>query len=274
MRRALLLIVAANWAGRVRAVPTFEQLYKKHYATQAVSCLLCHQGGAGGKLNDYGRDFFKAGAGLKGLTAIEGRDSDGDGVKNLDEIRAGSNAGDPASTPKNIGGWLKGAKLEDTVPLEDLQGLYPKAARFEIQEVTLTAADRDAIAKAAGAPLAPEEQLTTLYFPVDASTTPPSRVGVVMFGAVPYEYGILLAGLALAPSGQVSQAWSNYFTPMGREKLKDLAQQIVGKTSESPLTVGKDLTVTGSRDHRKLAAAAARAFKKNLLLIARVLAAH
>lgn len=83
-----------------------------------------------------------------------------------------------------------------------------------------------------------------------------------------------MAGLALAPSGQVTQAWSNYFTPMGREKLKDLAQQIVGKTSESPLTIGKDLMIKGSKDHKKLAAAAALSFKKNLLLIARVLAAH
>jgi hypothetical protein len=262
------------WASQALAVPTFEQLYKKKYATQAVSCLLCHQGGAGGKLNDYGRDFFKAGAGLRGLAAIEQRDSDGDGVKNLVEIRAGSNAGDPASTPTRIGGWLKGAKLEDTVPLEDLQGLFPKASRFEMQEVTLSDQDRDAIAKAAGAPLEPEEQVTTLYFPVNTAATPPVRTGVALFGAVPYQDGILMAGMALAPTGEVTQAWANFFLPTGREALKDVAKQVVGKTSDSPLMAGKDLAFKGSLDHQKLAAACALAFRKNLLLIARVLSAH
>ncbi len=272
MRTTLALLCSLGLAGRALAVPTFEQLYKKQYATQAVSCLLCHTGGAGGKLNDYGRDFFKAGAGLRGLAAVEGRDSDGDGVKNIDEIRAGSNAGDPASTPKRIGEWLKGAKPEDTVPLEDLHGLFPKAARFEIREVALSDADRAAIAAAAGAPLAPEEALTTLYFPVDASTTPPQRVGVVIFGAVPYGEGILMPGLSLAPSGQVLEAWANYYLPTGREPLKDLARQMPGQTADSPLVAGKDLVIKGPKDHQRLAAAAAQAFRKQLLLISRVLA--
>jgi hypothetical protein len=274
MRRMVALLVVMAWSGRAVAVPTFEQLYKKKYATQAVSCLLCHQGGAGGKLNDYGRDFFKAGAGLRGLAAVEGRDSDGDGVRNIDEIRAGSNAGDPASTPKKPGNWLMGTKLEDTVPLEDLQGLFPRAGRFEFQEVALTDADREAITRAAAAPLEPEELLTTLYFPVDTAATPPARTGVAMFGAVPYGEGILMAGMALAPSGQVTQAWANYFTPTGREALKDLARQVVGKSAESPLQGGKDLVFKGSKEHKKLSAAAALAFKKNLLIVTRALSAH
>ena len=44
-------------------------------------------------------------------------------------------------TPKKVGSWLAGARLEDTVPLEDLQGLFPRAGRFEFQEVALTEAD-------------------------------------------------------------------------------------------------------------------------------------
>lgn len=267
----MLLLLSVT--GQALAVPTFAQLYKKKYATPTVSCLLCHQGGAGGKLNDYGRDYFKAGAGLRGFAAVEGRDSDGDRVSNLDEIRAGANAGDPASTPKRIGKWLTSAKLAETVPIEDLQGLFPRAKRFELQEVALSEADQAAIAKAAGAALEPEEALTTLYFPVDTSVTPPQRTGVATFGAVPFGEGILLTGLALAPSGQVTHAWANFFLPTGRERLKDVAKQIVGKTSESPLTIGQDLTAEGSAEHRKLAAVCALAFKKELLLITRVLAA-
>lgn len=51
--------------------------------------------------NPYGTDLAKTIAGRKGATpdfaAVEGLDSDGDGAKNLDEIRKGTNPGDPKS---------------------------------------------------------------------------------------------------------------------------------------------------------------------------------
>ena len=51
------------------------------------SCLTCHTQLSGGKeyLNPYGTDLSAAGT---DFAAIEGKDSDGDGVTNIDEIKA------------------------------------------------------------------------------------------------------------------------------------------------------------------------------------------
>ena len=59
------------------------------------SCLTCHQSQAASKenLNPYGTDF--AGANHD-FGAIEGKDSDGDGVTNIDEIKKGTFPGNPA----------------------------------------------------------------------------------------------------------------------------------------------------------------------------------
>jgi hypothetical protein len=60
------------------------------------SCLTCHTQQQGGKenLNPYGTDFGAAG---HDFAAIEPKDSDGDGVSNIDEIKKETFPGDPAS---------------------------------------------------------------------------------------------------------------------------------------------------------------------------------
>ncbi len=64
------------------------------YGGKLDSCLTCHQSQAAAKenLNPYGTDF--AGANHD-FAAIEGKDSDGDGVTNVDEIKKGTFPGDP-----------------------------------------------------------------------------------------------------------------------------------------------------------------------------------
>jgi methylmalonyl-CoA mutase cobalamin-binding domain/chain len=63
-----------------------------------AACSVCHVGVKGGKLNPYGTDMKEALAGSKKLTPevlkkIEAKDSDGDGMKNIDEIKADRNPG-------------------------------------------------------------------------------------------------------------------------------------------------------------------------------------
>ena len=60
------------------------------------SCLTCHTQQAGGSenLNPYGTDFGTAG---HDFAAIEPKDSDGDGVTNIDEIKKETFPGDPNS---------------------------------------------------------------------------------------------------------------------------------------------------------------------------------
>jgi hypothetical protein len=66
-----------------------------------AKCATCHVGMTK-KLNPYGESLKAAMGGLKKLTPeamakVEGLDSDGDGAKNSDEIKAGTLPGDPKS---------------------------------------------------------------------------------------------------------------------------------------------------------------------------------
>jgi hypothetical protein len=80
------------------SVPEYLSQFNDKYGTSGGkldSCLTCHQSQAAGKdnLNPYGTDF--AGANHD-FAVIEGKDSDGDGVTNLDEINKGTFPGNPS----------------------------------------------------------------------------------------------------------------------------------------------------------------------------------
>ena len=79
------------------SVPDYLSQFNAKYGTSGGkldSCLTCHQSQAASKenLNPYGTDF--AGANHD-FGAIEAKDSDGDGVTNLDEIKAETFPGNP-----------------------------------------------------------------------------------------------------------------------------------------------------------------------------------
>lgn len=72
--------------------------FKADSPAGTARCMLCHVGKMGGKLNPYGTDLKTALKGSKTLTApilhsLDAKDSDGDGVKNGDELKAGRNPG-------------------------------------------------------------------------------------------------------------------------------------------------------------------------------------
>jgi predicted CXXCH cytochrome family protein len=103
---ALLLGATPAWA-------TVDNLksYKAAYPgkePKAYSCKACHEGAIGKKdnLNAYGAALqkFKVDVGSKKLTvedyqAFDAADEDGDGATNLQELEAGTDVSDPASTP-------------------------------------------------------------------------------------------------------------------------------------------------------------------------------
>jgi hypothetical protein len=101
----LLLACASAFAvGLKEYVPVFESKYKISKASELrkADCRVCHTSQEGEKVNPYGKDLRKAmkAAGVRKLTAeilakVEGADSDGDGMKNLDEIEADRNPGVP-----------------------------------------------------------------------------------------------------------------------------------------------------------------------------------
>lgn len=113
-------------------VQAFAAVYPKTVGTRLDDCQTCHRGGASGTdsgrefspcsychllvfpnpkyasgvpksyedtLNAYGREYKNAGRNAAAIRIIAGRDSDGDGASNEDEISAFRYPGDPASRP-------------------------------------------------------------------------------------------------------------------------------------------------------------------------------
>ena len=85
-----------------QSTPELQSQFNAKYqmrGSKLDSCLTCHTQQAGGKenLNPYGTDLSAA---QGDFAAIEPKDSDGDGVTNIDEIKAEAFPGDPADKPK------------------------------------------------------------------------------------------------------------------------------------------------------------------------------
>lgn len=100
------IVLLFGSAAQLPALPdyltTFTRLYspKTDTALAKAKCLLCHATNQGGKQNPYAGDFAKQPTrDTAAFKAIEKLDSDKDGYSNLDEIKAGTLPGDPASTP-------------------------------------------------------------------------------------------------------------------------------------------------------------------------------
>ncbi len=98
-----------TWAvAKPQDLALLKQLYAPKEGTDLAkaNCLACHSKMPPTKtdLNPYGKDLQKAAAGRpvdeKAFRAIEKLDSDGDGISNLDELKAGTLPGDPKSKPK------------------------------------------------------------------------------------------------------------------------------------------------------------------------------
>jgi hypothetical protein len=81
--------------------PEYLSSFNARYKTTGSrldSCTTCHASSSPSRdnLNPYGSDF---GAANHDFGAIEGKDSDGDGFSNIDEINTGTFPGDPNENP-------------------------------------------------------------------------------------------------------------------------------------------------------------------------------
>lgn len=110
MRNLIAIFLVALIAVSALALSGYLKVFSKTYEIKKGSvldkakCLVCHTDKAGKKVNRYGADLQKAlrAAGTKTLSEkilsqVENLDSDGDGVKNLEEIKADTLPGDPKS---------------------------------------------------------------------------------------------------------------------------------------------------------------------------------
>ena len=96
---AISAVGFAVWSPMAQSTPEYMSQFNAKYQMRGGkldSCLTCHTQQQGGKenLNPYGTDF---GAANHDFAAIEPKDSDGDGVTNIDEIKKETFPGDPNS---------------------------------------------------------------------------------------------------------------------------------------------------------------------------------
>lgn len=104
MKRIVTLCALVGITAVAMALATFNTVFESTYSVAKTSnlgkakCAVCHVKVTGGKLNPYGKDVKVALGSSKKLTgamlhSIDGKDSDGDGMKNKAEIDADRNPG-------------------------------------------------------------------------------------------------------------------------------------------------------------------------------------
>lgn len=103
MKRTLTILAFCGMFAFATATVAVQSSFWKKYDIKPTSklakekCLVCHTKASGGSLNKFGLDLKAAKVGGKVTDAsfdkIATKDSDGDGKKNIDEIKADSNPG-------------------------------------------------------------------------------------------------------------------------------------------------------------------------------------
>ena len=101
--RVLASLFALGFAGTLLATMDDQKAFVAKYPDAKAKlgkCSTCHTKPMPKKddadLNTYGKDLKETGKPID-FAKVEAKDSDGDGVKNADEIKAGTNPGDAAS---------------------------------------------------------------------------------------------------------------------------------------------------------------------------------
>ncbi len=221
------------------ALPSYKRLWEKKYG-YATSCTLCHSKGGGSQLNAYGEDFQRFGMTPAAFLTIEKRDSDKDGITNIDEITGKSNPGDSASTAKNPGDWLSRIE-ESSLPTAELKKIFPGTQKFSVLEGTLFPEQSKEVEKDLNKKLADSDSVPTFYFAVKDQAGTATRVGVALFSTPSVSPEKLIVGVGVDLSGKIKNV------VLIKNKLsKDLGGQIFlnqfkDKTYESPLQINKDI---------------------------------
>lgn len=222
----------------VWALPSFARLYHAKYGYK-VSCYLCHQTGGGSAINDYGKDFKRAGLGFGAYARIEDRDSDGDAFANLREILAKSNSGDPRSTPESPGDWLE--RIEESfIPKEQLVQLFPGAAFYTLLEGTLKDKQVAAIEQALGRSLGPEDKVPTFYFAFTGTREQPQRIGLAIFGSPKGLDGQMMIGIGISLKGLVTKVVIYKNDKDKKVFTEAFLEQFIGKTMRENFKAGED----------------------------------
>ncbi|MFZ5471555.1 MAG: hypothetical protein ACOZIN_19185 [Myxococcota bacterium] len=240
------------------ALPAYSRLYQAKYGYR-ISCSLCHSAGGGSAINDYGRDYLRAGANLPAFARIEQKDSDGDRIANLEEITKRSNAGDDRSTPATIGDWLAEAE-KAFIPEEQLRPLFPSADAFAAIEGTLKPEQVTRVEQR-GVTLTDEDKVPTFYFALKGG----KRFAVAQFVSAESPQGPISIAVAMDTRGTVSGVRVLKNPSTKTIEAPPFLGQFAGKKLGDALTIGQDLQP--AKDAPDASAQMALAVKKAVAVI-------
>ncbi len=259
---AAILVMA--WATQAFALPSSRRLYEAKYGYK-TTCDLCHENGGGSSSNDYGKAFLRSGANFQAFAKIEKRDSDGDGISNLDEIQAKSNPGDPRSTPDKPGGWLAEAG-KVPVPEKPLKELFKGAEAFAAVEGSLNEGQVAFVQGNTGESLTEDDRVPTFYFAIAGG----KRYGVAQFIRVEGKKQPMSIAVAVDIKGQITAVKVLKSEEDKRFGEETFLSQFAGKTFKDPFKVEADMRAV--RGQEALSQTLSAEVRKSLWIIQAVFA--
>jgi len=229
---ALLLFLATP----LHAFPNYALMYKSAF-TYLPSCLACHDKDSWDP-NKFGKQFGKNGRSRKTFEAVAGLDADGDGIANSIEIQARSNPGDPRSTPKSPGDWLKETGIRP--PKKILRVAFPGASDFKVREVIMDEKQAGELSTAWGEPIPDESRYCAIFDASDNAAKAGS--GTYLSVDLPGADGPSLLFIASAKPGILS-----FLKFVEYDGTKKLAKEKVwkGLLGKSRADLLKDTSVKG-----------------------------
>lgn len=230
------------WATQAEALPSSRRLFDAKYGYK-TACSLCHEKGGGSAGNDYGKAFLRAGANFPAFLKIEKKDSDGDGISNIDEIQAKSNPGDPRSTPAKPGDWLADAG-KVPVPEKPLKEVFKEAEAFAAVEGSLNESQVAFVRENTKAVLTEDDRVPTFYFAIVGG----KRVGVAQFIRVEGNRQPMSVAVAIDAKGQITAVKVLKSEEDKRFGEEAFLKQFAGKSFKDPMKIGTDLTAVPGRE--------------------------
>lgn len=221
------------------ALPAYSRLFERRYEYRP-SCTLCHMISTDSQGVGYRRDFRRAGKNRRAFGRIARKDSDGDGVINLDEIQARSNPGDPRSVPNDPGNWLADVK-RGALPIEKLKQLFAGIEKFSSIEGKLSDEKIQSVERMLGKPLLDADLVPTFYFPVREVGGKLKRMGVASFISQRGPNGDLTIAVAVNTKSAVTKVLLLNHKETEALAEKTFLQQFVGKTYRDAFKVGADV---------------------------------
>lgn len=129
-------------------------------------------------------------------------------------------------------------------PDRTMSMIFPQARDYKTLDRKITKEKQENIERRLGKPPGVGERETWSHYEITGSN---GTIGYVIADAEKGEYGAIEVVMGLTPDSKVKQVYIQRAREKDKEfKSKEFLDQFVGKTEESPITIGKDIKTTDS----------------------------